>query len=321
MMRRMLPTASMPQVVVALSIVVWLAGGSSSLRGQLAADTESAPTSSSKGAAGNSDPDELRASDPARKAPAYKLPEPKGAKRLSREYDVWVDPKAKVVIVDGQVSLREGMLEMFSCTRNTKEHESIVSANTQAYLVHAALLSVGAVPGRPVQFVPKYRPPTGTEIDITLQWRDEKGKEHTAKAQDWIKDINTKKAMTHPFVFAGSAFWTDEASGKKFYQAEGGDFICVSNFGTAMLDIPVKSSQTNTELAFEAFTDRIPPLGAPVRMILKPKLKTGTTAPTAGEKKAAAEKQPAGASAAGSKQSASASDASKSSTSEEGSAK
>ena len=202
-----------------------------------------------------------------------KLPEPKGAKRLSPQYDVWLDPEKKAVIVDGQISLREGMLEMFACTRNTKEHESIVSANTRAYLVHAALLGLGAEAGQPVQFVPEYKPPSGEEIDVQIYWVDEQGKEHTARAQDWVKDIPTGKAMTHPFVFAGSSFWSDPETGKKYYQAEGGDFICVSNFGTAMLDIPVESSQSNEELAFEAFTEKIPPLGAPVRLILTPKLK------------------------------------------------
>jgi hypothetical protein len=203
---------------------------------------------------------------------APKLSAPKGAKRLSPDYDAWIDPKEKAVIVDGQISLREGMLELFACTRNTKEHESIVSANTKAFLVHAALLSLGAEPGRPVQFVPQFRPPSGTEIEVLVRWIDEAGKEQTARAQEWIRDIGTGKAMTHPFVFAGSSFWTDEETGNKYYQAEGGDLICVSNFGTAMLDIPVESSQSNQELAFEAFTERIPPLGAPVRLVLKPKL-------------------------------------------------
>jgi hypothetical protein len=202
-----------------------------------------------------------------------KLPEPKGAKRLSPEHDVWVDAAEKTVMIDGQVSLREGMLEMFACTRNTKEHESVVSANTKAYVVHAALLSLGAEPGHPALWVPEYQPPTGTEIEITVLWLDENGKEQKARAQEWVKDVRTGKAMTHPWVFAGSRFWTDEETGKKYYQAEGGDFICVSNFSTAMLDIPIESSQSNEELAFEAFAERIPPLGAPVRLILKPKLK------------------------------------------------
>jgi hypothetical protein len=208
------------------------------------------------------------------KAPARQLPEPKNAQRLWPNLPVWLDKTENAVIVDGQISLREGMLEMFACTRNTKEHESIVSANTKARAVHAGLLALGAEPGHPVQFQPKYVAPSGTEIEVLVRWRDERGKEHTTRAQDWVKDIHTKKPMEQQFVFAGSSFWKDPDSGTEHYQAEGGDFVCVSNFPTAMLDIPVKSSQSNQELEFEALTEKIPPLGAPVRLIFKPKLKT-----------------------------------------------
>jgi len=206
-------------------------------------------------------------------APPPKLPAPEGTARLSPNFDVWLDAKRGVVLVDGQVSLRRGMLEMFACIRNTKEHEAVVSANTQAFLVHAALLRLGAEPGHPAQFVPEFKPPAGTEIDISVEWLDPQGKLQTARAQDWVRDMKTGKAMTYPWVFAGSRFWTDEETGKQYYQAEGGDFICVSNFGTAALDIPVESSQSNDALEFEAFTERIPPLGTPVRLVLKPILK------------------------------------------------
>jgi hypothetical protein len=202
-----------------------------------------------------------------------KLPPPEGATRLSPKYDVWVDPQRGVVLVDGQVALRRGMLEMFACIRNTKEHESVVTADTQAFLVHAGLLRLGAEPGHPAQFVPEFKPPAGTEIEVSVEWRDAQGKLQTAKGQDWVRDVKTGKAMTYPWVFAGSRFWTDEETGKQYYQAEGGDFICVSNFGTAALDIPVESSQSNDALEFEAFTERIPPLGTPVRLVLKPILK------------------------------------------------
>jgi len=204
--------------------------------------------------------------------PQPPLPEPKGAQRLDPQYPIWVDPKEKAVIVDAQVCLRQGMLEMFACTRNTKEHEAIVSANTKAFLVHTGLLLLGAQPGHPAQFQPKYLPPEGTEIDVFVEWRDAKNQMQKARAQDWIMDIRTKKPMTYPFVFGGSSFWVDPESQKKHYQAEGGDFVCVSNFGTAMLDIPVKSSQSNEELEFEAYTEKIPLVGTPVRLVFKPKL-------------------------------------------------
>ena len=78
--------------------------------------------------------------------------------------------------------------------------------------------------------------------------------------------------MTHGWVFAGSGFWTDPQTGQKHYQAEGGDFICVSNFPSAMLDLPIESTQANQGLLFEAFSKRIPPLGTRVRVILRPKV-------------------------------------------------
>jgi hypothetical protein len=227
-----------------------------------------------------------QSTDSAKKQTAPSLPEPKGATRLRPDYPVWVDQKEKAVLVDGQIALRQGMLEMFACTRNTKEHESIVSANTKAQFVHAGLLSLGAEPGHPVQFQPQYRPPSGTEIEVFVEWRDAKGKEHTTRAQDWVKDMKTGRPMTQPFVFAGSGFWVDPDTGKQHYQAEGGDFVCVSNFGTAMLDIPVKSSQSNEELEFSALTQRIPPLGTPVRLIFKPKLKKQGAAAKANERAA-----------------------------------
>ena len=77
--------------------------------------------------------------------------------------------------------------------------------------------------------------------------------------------------MEFDWVFAGSGFWKDEDTGESHYQADGGDFICVSNFPTAMLDLPVPSSQSNDALNFTAFTANIPPKGTKVRMVLRPR--------------------------------------------------
>jgi hypothetical protein len=76
--------------------------------------------------------------------------------------------------------------------------------------------------------------------------------------------------------------------------AEGGDFICVSNFASAMLDVPIRSSDSNEELQFEANPDQIPILGTPVRLVLTPKLekkKEGPSKPGSPEKPASPEKK------------------------------
>ncbi len=197
---------------------------------------------------------------------------PPGARQLDPRYPVWLDAARHQVIMDGQVCLREGALEMFICLQGTKEHESILAVKTKAFLVHAALLAAGAKPGKPVQYDPKYVAATGTEIDITLQWLAKDGKQKTARAQEWIRNAQTGKAMTDHWVFAGSGFWVDENDGTKHYHAESGDFICVSNFSTAMLDLPIESTQTNQGLLFEALTERIPPEGTTVRIVLAPRL-------------------------------------------------
>jgi hypothetical protein len=184
---------------------------------------------------------------------------------------VWLDSQNKRVVLIGQVCQTDALLELFACLTATKEHEAILVFDTKAEVVHAGLLAIGAEPGRPVQFLPVYIPAQGTEVEITLKWKDEKGEVQTARAQEWIIDTKTGKEMKDNWVFAGSRFWQNDKTGKEFYMAEGGEFICVSNFPNAMLDVPVESTQTNDQLLFRANSKRIPPIGTPVTMILTPK--------------------------------------------------
>lgn len=188
---------------------------------------------------------------------------------MDPDQPVWVDPEEGVVYVDGRIALREGVLEMFACPAGTKEHESIVGVDGAAELLHVALLAVGAEPGSPVQFHPKYVPARGTTIEVRVHWQ-EGGELRSAAAQEWIRRTDTGRAMRLPFVFAGSSRWTDPETKKTHYAAQAGDLICVSNFTSAMLDVPVASTDANDGLLFEPFTERIPPVDTPVRVSLKP---------------------------------------------------
>lgn len=212
--------------------------------------------------------------------------------KLSKQHNVWVDPERKLVVVDGEVAMREGALEMFACPKGSKEHESVVAVHSNAQLIHAGLLAIGAVAGHPVQFDPKYQAATGTTIDILVLWQDDKGK-HKVRAQEWVRDAKTKEEMKHDWVFGGSGFWTDPKTDEKYYHADGGDLICLSNFSTATLDLPIESSQANGALMFSAFTERIPPQGTKLRLVLipRPEKKSADAKPTdAPKKEEAAEK-------------------------------
>jgi hypothetical protein len=85
--------------------------------------------------------------------------------------------------------------------------------------------------------------------------------------------MKSRKPLAIDWVFGGSLFFPDPEDAKKpkLYAANGGDLICVSNFETAMLDLPVPSTQLDGDLQYEAFTERIPPLGTKVTVILAPR--------------------------------------------------
>lgn len=187
------------------------------------------------------------------------------------------DGRKRVMFV-AEVCLRGNvMLEVFCCKKNTKEHEAIVSVDLDARLIHAALLAAGAESGKPVQFVnqrtqeAEYKPASGQRIGVTVCYRQGDAV-HTARAQDWIIDQESKKAMAYDWVFAGSRFVKDpdRPAAPPYYTANSGEVISISNFLDSMLDVPVKVSDSNKDLHFRAAREKVPPLGSKVWVILTP---------------------------------------------------
>jgi len=215
-----------------------------------------------------------------------------GLVRLSPDHDAWLDLDKKRVVLKGHTCMREGQLEMMVTLVGTKEHEAVVAVRTKAFHVHAALLRLGAESGSPVRFQPKYMPATGTEIEVTFEWVDAAGVKRTVRAQEWARSVKTQQEMSIPFVFGGSGFYVDDNTKQQHYLAEEGDFVCVSNFPTAMIDVPVQSSQGNDSLLFEVFTERMPPPKTPITVYLTPKLKDKKAEEKKGEVKKAEAKAP-----------------------------
>jgi hypothetical protein len=196
---------------------------------------------------------------------------PPNATALSKSGRLWVDAKRKLVIVDGYVTLTQGQLEMFACPVGTKEHESVVAVFASAQEVHAALLAIGAKQGKPTQFEP-YQAATGTTIKVHVLWRDKANAKNVKPAQHWIRDAGSGKEMPFDWVFAGSMLVKDPDTGDERYLGEAGDLLCVANFPTATLDIAVESDAANSGLLYTAFTERIPALFTPCRLVLQPTL-------------------------------------------------
>jgi hypothetical protein len=91
--------------------------------------------------------------------------------------------------------------------------------------------------------------------------------------------------MKADWVLTGSRYYVDETTGEKFFQAEGGEVICVANFPTDLIDVAANSSSKGGDnLLFETFTERVPPQDTEVLIELIPVF----------EKKPRGKKEPSG---------------------------
>ena len=196
---------------------------------------------------------------------------PAGAKQIFPTSELWLDKANNQVIVGGKICLQEGQLEMFACPSGTKEHESVVSAAATSFQIHAMFLALGCNPGTPVSWHPEYRAASGPTVVMEIAWKDG----DTVKRipiQQMIRNFETKKALDTEFVFVGSQFYV-HPDGTKEYYGDAGEMVCLSNFSTAMIDIPIKSGDSDDSLLFEASTENIPPVNTQVYIFFQPEIK------------------------------------------------
>ena len=196
--------------------------------------------------------------------------EPDALKRLDATAPIWVSKDRSRVLLGGEICLREGELEFFACRRNSKEHESIVALDVPPHLIHAALLVIGVKQGAPAKFNPVFEPPRGDVVEIEARWRDAKsGALIKRRAQEMILENESERTMRSNWVFAGGLFGVDP-DGKKYYLANvTGEVFGVSNFPGAVLDVPFESPSDYSNLYYQANTEAIPEIGAPVLLVLR----------------------------------------------------
>jgi hypothetical protein len=211
---------------------------------------------------------ESQPDEPAEEVHTIKIP--KHWKRLGAS-ELWLDLETKSVIVGGTICLRRGGLEMLVCPWGTKDHESIVSVNAAASEVHAALLAVGAKPGKPVQWEPEYQPVSGSVINIQVTWREPSSKQLVTRwAKELVRSYRTGRALGQDWVFGGSVMEKDPETGETFYWGDGGELVCLSNFSSATIDLNIPSTSSNEGLMYEAFTENLPRRGTKAYVKLTP---------------------------------------------------
>lgn len=182
-----------------------------------------------------------------------------------------IDGGQRRVIVQAVVIRRKGVLEGLLTRGKLKDHEYILSAEVDARHIHTALELARARAGQPVQFLPTFRPPSGTPIRVLLRL-DRDGKPVTESARAWIRDSRTGKALASDWVFAGSRFGPNPEGDDRppYYLANHGDLICVCNQESSLLDLPVRSPKALNQRHYEANPDRVPPVGTWVEVVLEP---------------------------------------------------
>jgi len=251
----------------------------SSTGGQAARGTPESPAASATGSTATTSAAAPAATSSAAPAPAVP--------------GIVIDPAAKEVRVAATVCLQRGGLELFACSRGTREHESILVTRATPAQVSKALASLGLPPGRPV-FTTEggaTSPPAGAVLEISVRFFKVTDEEK-ARVQKLIDagakrdDIEIARAdwFTVPAWKLLRAGGAEEGLGRPFDWVyigpttpaglnaadREGTVMCLSNFSEAVIDVPFESTSVNASLLYEANPAVVPPVGTPAEIIIRP---------------------------------------------------
>lgn len=171
--------------------------------------------------------------------------------------------KDRTVEVASTVILREGPLELFACTPQRREHESIVRIEARATHLFQALGLIGLTPGRGVHYDPRTEsivPPTGDPVKVTVAWEQD-GKRSEEPIEAWMAQAGEGADIASPpdlpLVFAGSVLTPDGSIAAD----EEGTVIALVDFESALIAVAAQHSDSNEALWLKPRTSAIPPVG------------------------------------------------------------
>lgn len=201
-----------------------------------------------------------------------------------------VNLEEKSVDVTSSVCLSEGSLEFIACTKDTKEHESIIVVAAKPSHIHTALLLLGAKPGHPAirKLVGEEGnerlidlPPEGSKISASLVIPGPDGGSVERPISDFIAkiDYEADEVVTgteeiaerfKTFVFAGSHLYGKEGEPKVYLADRSGSAISISTFGDELLCLPGVFAKDNHALQWALNPEHLPKPGTEVILRLRP---------------------------------------------------
>jgi hypothetical protein len=215
---------------------------------------------------------------PSPEAPAAPTPEQKlnNAIQAVQMPGISINPTERYVDIKSQICLDEGALEFIACTKDTKEHESIVMIQARPSHIHAALLLLGAKNGNPAMRRPLDKemtqwediPPKGDPIFVSLAWKNPDGSLTERPLGDFLKRTEENDGLPTPerekqkfpefFVFAGSHLGDASETPRKYFADISGHAISISTFGDELLCLPNFHGQENEALAWSIDPTHLP---------------------------------------------------------------
>jgi len=208
---------------------------------------------------------------------------------------IQINAEGGYIDVESEGCLDDGALELVACTKDTKEHESLIKVLAEPVHIHMALLLIGAEPGNPAtqrqvgegddkRWV--FIPARGQKIHVSLVIPDAEGKPVERPIADFIQHIEDeglflenqnegkkqdRKFPTSEFLFVGSHLIENgEDAPRRYLAAESGNVISISTFGDEMLGMSEMFGQDNGALVWEINGDVMPKVGTKVTLRLKP---------------------------------------------------
>ena len=203
---------------------------------------------------------------------------------------VKVNLEEKAIDVTASICLTEGSLEFIACTKETKEHESILRVEGKPSHIHTALLLLGAKPGNPAmrkmvgsEETPRWIdiPPRGHSTTVSLVITDKEGKVTERPISDFVSFVDYEANPEDPprrdskkqlasFLFAGSHLYGKEGAPKVYLADNIGSVISLFTFGDELLCLPGIHLKENYALQWEANPKHLPKVGTKVIMRLRP---------------------------------------------------
>jgi hypothetical protein len=180
---------------------------------------------------------------------------------------VRIDYRHRQVEVDAKVVMREGALELFACSRGTREYESIVAVQTRPLFVFQALGLLGISPGHPLRVLASgdVDPADGQPIEIEVRY-EANGTQQSPPIENWLRRArSTTPLERQTWVFAGSV----PLEGGAIAADEEGTVVAVVDFESAIIALPRLHTASNQELWLEPNTPAIPPIGTPCILVLR----------------------------------------------------